>query len=77
LCLAITSVVVIGYPMEFWTYRTFRGYGLFASEIFTILGIPRPDDFDASHGIDVSGATPRWRYKEALIYHKKKYKLTD
>lgn len=67
------------FPFEYWTYKTMRGYSIYAEKIFVAYGFPRPDVFDARGGItffenhgDGFFAT---NCKLALKKHKSKYRI--
>ena len=39
------------FPFEYWTYKSMRGYSVYAEKIFLVYGFPKPDVFDARKGI--------------------------
>lgn len=39
------------FPFEYWTYKSMRGYSVYAEKIFLAYGFPKPDVFDARRGI--------------------------
>lgn len=66
------------YPMEIWNYRTVRSYGYYASAIFKLLGVPRPDDFDSRKGITmIEDDFIATSFEKALAKHKAKFKIAS
>jgi hypothetical protein len=66
---------VIGFAMEYWTYKSTRDWGLHASAIFKALGIPRPDDFSLQGHLSPNRTNVPYGYlfEEALEAHLKRY----
>jgi len=67
---------VLMYPFELWTYRTIRGYGYVASEIFRVLGVPLPEYFDSRTGLaNLKDNSLGFTFAKALAVHKEKFKI--
>ena len=49
--MALTIPPLITFPMELRNYHTARDVARYTSEIFSVCGFPRPDDFDTPPGI--------------------------
>jgi hypothetical protein len=56
---------VLMFPMEFWTYRSFKGTGGYADAIFLAFGFPKPKRIDlrnvGSMNLEPTGWKQAWR----------------
>ena len=80
--LVLAAMPLLVMPVELWTYHSTRHVGEYASAIFRVFGLPRPDDLDLIDSIHVFfpgdrvGAEGAFNYERALEQHRKRYKLT-
>ena len=79
--LLIFTLPLFLFPFEYWTYKSMKYYGLYASAIFKTYGFPRPDDLDVRSGMthypDESYGFGGINLKIAIENHKNKYKIKE
>lgn len=72
----LIGTFLITFSMELWTYRSFRGCGIYSTAIFKVFGFPKPDNIDLTKVGSMNHENTGWKqaWQADVMFQKLKKK---